>query len=291
MAMKLNAGEVGRTDLFSILPSEIVVVPSENGRATPHSQEVIEAFAASILKNGQLQPVQVRRIDNNRVQLVMGYGRHAAVTYINTVLQPDNPIKLRCVVCDASSEEAFIKNLCENLERSDTTPVDDAHNQRRLREQYGWTDAAIATFYSSSVSHISRLRKVLSLASPIQASIAAGDTPLQAALDLAELPEAEHAATLTAATNPDTGKVSAEVVRKVVRTKRIADGTGAGKSRSLKEVRDFFTFLTGPAEAEPIRTLATSLLAYISGTITDEQMVIALDEASSTFSLADSAVA
>ena len=49
MAMKLNAGETGRQDLFSIFPENIVVIPGENGRKEPHSQEEIESLANSIL--------------------------------------------------------------------------------------------------------------------------------------------------------------------------------------------------------------------------------------------------
>ena len=62
MAMKLNAGETGRQDLFSIFPENIVVNPGENGRKEPHSQEEIESLARSILEYTQLEPVVVRRI-------------------------------------------------------------------------------------------------------------------------------------------------------------------------------------------------------------------------------------
>ena len=90
MAMQLNAGEIGRGDLFSILPENIVVNEAENGRAVPHSQEEIEALANSILTYGQQQPVVVRRIEDKKVALVSGYGRYKAVRHINSVLRPDS---------------------------------------------------------------------------------------------------------------------------------------------------------------------------------------------------------
>ena len=79
MVMKLDAGEVGRQDLFSILPENITVNQEDNGRAVPQSEDIVEALARSILEHGQLEPAIVRRIEGHKVQLVAGYGRWRAV--------------------------------------------------------------------------------------------------------------------------------------------------------------------------------------------------------------------
>src|SRR5439155_16635218 len=109
--------------------------------------------------------------------------------HINTALRPENPIKLQCKVVDCNPEEAFIRNIVENNERAETTPVDDAHNQRRLREEFGWSEQRIAEFYKRSVAYISQLRRTLQLPQPIQQAVARGDMAISAALDLVELPE------------------------------------------------------------------------------------------------------
>ena len=270
MSMKLNAGEVGRQDMFSVFPEHIIVNPSENGRKVPHSQEEIESLARSIVEHTQQQPVVVRRIEDHKIQLVAGYGRVAAIDYINRKLQPDHPIKVQCKVVDCSPEEAFVRNLVENIERADTTPIDDAHNQRRLREQYGWRESSIANFYQKSVAYIHQLRKTLSLPTEVQNGVAEGHIPIAAALDLTELPMAEIVETVEEATDPETGKVSAEKVRKKVRAKKIEKGEGKG--RSMKEVKTFFEELTGPAEPEGIQEFSKKLLDFIAGKITDKQM-------------------
>jgi len=218
----------------------------------------------------------VRRIEDHKVQLVAGYGRYTAVKYINTVLQPAAPVKLQCKVMDLNPEEAFVRNLVENIERAATTPIDDAHNQRRLREQYGWSEAKIADFYKKSVAYISQLRKTLVLPTEIQQGVAQGSIPLAAALDLAALPAQEQKEAVAEATNPQTGKVVAETVRKRVRDRKIE--AGGGKSRSIKEVRTFFEELSGPAESEAVRKLSEALLHFLSGKITDEQMTSALEQ-------------
>ena len=267
MAIQLNAGEIGRADLFSILPENIVVNEADNGRAVPHSPEEIEALAHSILTYGQQQPVVVRRVEDKKVALVSGYGRYKAVKHINSVLRPDSPVKLQCKVVDCNPEEAFVRNLVENIERAATTPVDDAHNQRRLREEFGWPEQRIAEFYKRSVAYISQLRKTLQLSQPIQQAVAAGKMAVSAAIDLAELPEAARQEAVADATNRTTGKVDSGVIRKKVRDRKIENGQAKG--RTLKEVRTFFEKQDEPA---PVRELAESILDFLAGKITDRQM-------------------
>lgn len=181
-------------------------------------------LANSILTYGQQQPVVVRRIEDKKVALVSGYGRFKAVKHINSVLRPDTPVKLQCKVVDCNPEEAFVRNIVENNECAVTTPVDDAHNQRRLREEFGWTEQRIADFYKCSVAYISQLRKTLQLSQPIQQAVANGNMAVSAALDLVELPEAARPQAVAEATDPTTGKVDSEAIRKKVRGKRIENG-------------------------------------------------------------------
>lgn len=273
MAMKLNAGEVGRSDLYAFFPDHIVINHADNSRAVPHTTAEIEALAASILEYGQQQAAVVRRIDGNRVQLVAGYGRWQAVTLINS-LQPDKPVKLKCAVTDLKAEEAFVRSIVENADRKDCSAVDHAYAQRRLREVFGWSEKRIAILYESSVSHVGQLRKVLQLSTPLQAEIANGHLPVSTALDVAELPEAEREEVVSEATDPATGKVDGAAIREVVRRKKQA--AGGAKARTLAEVRLFFDEQTGPGETEAVRELAKAVCDFIAGRISDEEMVEAL---------------
>ena len=167
MAIKINAGDVGRGDVFFIDPQEIIVDEKLNGRWEPHDEAAITSLAKSFEEEGQLQPVQVRRVADNRVQLVMGYRRHAAVVEFNR-LHPDKPMKLKAIVVTINNEEAFRRNIVENRERQETTPIDDAFNQRRLRDDYGWTDTKIAEFYGLTPPYVGLLKKLLTLPTATQ---------------------------------------------------------------------------------------------------------------------------
>ena len=277
MAMKLNAGAYSRSELYSIFPDDIVVHPEENSRAAPVAQEAVEALAASILEYGQLEPVLVRRIEDQKVQLVAGYTRHRAISHINTWLRPEQPMKIQCRVMDLNSEEAFLRNLVENRDRCDTTPIDDAAAQRRLREQYGWSEAKIAEFYGKSVSYIYQLKKTLQLSEPIKEEVAEGNISIGAALDLTELPESQREAVVEEAKNPETGKVDSDKVREKVRQHKEVNGSGS-KARTLKNLKIFFDEQTGPGEREAVRGLCRKFLDYVSGKISDAQMVNAMQK-------------
>ena len=271
MSMKLDAGPISRQDVFGILPQNIIVDHKENGRAKPHTPEEIEALARSIYEQGQLQAVVCRRIDGNRVQLVAGYGRVAAVAWINAHLNPTEPVKVRCSIVECSPEEAYIRNLVENIERAETTPIDDAHNQRRLREVFGWEDERIATFYKRSVSYIHQLRKLPTLERPLQDAVANGDLAVSTAVELANVPAAKRAEIVKDATDGK-GKVKTAKVRQKVREHQEETGQGKPKHRTAKEVKEFLDSMTGLDEDAPVRELAETFLRHFRGEVSDAEM-------------------
>jgi ParB/RepB/Spo0J family partition protein len=266
MAMKLNAGDVVRQDEFLIDPAEILVDDALNGRWQPHTEEAIEQMAKSLEDEGQLQAVQVRRVHDNKVQLVLGYRRYAAATLYNQ-RHPDQPMKLKCKVVLVNDEEAFRRNIVENRERAECSPIDDAHNQRRLREVFGWTDARIADFYHVSPAHVCTLKKLLGLPSDVQRLVHGRTLSVQAATGLADLPAAEQKQILTAG---QAEGITSQKVVKQVRERKIE--RGKGQARSLAEVRAFLEGLTDHAEADPVKQFAEEFLKFVQGKVKDETM-------------------
>ena len=240
MAARINAGDVGRGDVFFIAPQEIIVDEKLNGRWTPHDAEAVEDMAKSFEAEGQLQPVQVRKVADNRVQLVLG---------------------------TVNDEEAFRRNIVENKQRAETTPIDDAFNQRRLREEFGWTDARIAEFYGMTPSYVGLLKKLLILPTAAQLHVHERELSVQAAAALADLPAQEQKQALA---SQQPGESLSKSVVKQVREKKIA--RGGKQSRSLAEVRSFLEGLTGPAERPQVKDLCDLLLEYIQGRLADDTM-------------------
>ena len=272
MAININAGEVGRGDVFFIDPQEIIVDEKLNGRWEPHDEAAIKSLAKSYEEEGQLQPVQVRRVADNRVQLVMGYRRHAAVVEFNR-LHPDKPMKLKAIVVTINAEEAFRRNIVENRERQETSPIDDAFNQRRLRDDYGWTDTKIAEFYALTPPYVGVLRKLLTLPTETQKLVHARQLSVKAAAALTELtPEQQQQAMdpVQPDATPmktDLGEKMSSRVVKAVRAAKIEKG--GKQARTLAEVRKFFEGLN---ENTQVNSLAGLMVEFIQGRLSDETM-------------------
>jgi ParB-like chromosome segregation protein Spo0J len=232
MATKVNAGDVKRGDLLFVDPYELKVVEELRGRHKPPTEEAVILMAESILDHGQRQPVECRKIENHRLQLTLGFTRTAAVRLIRKgftdsqgVERPADPeFRLKVVITDTNDDLAFIHNIVENAHRNQTSPMDDAFNQNRLREKYGKNDAEIARLYQyKGQGMVSRLKKLISLDTRFQEMVHDGTLSINGALELLDLPADARDAALAAATNQDSGKVNATDLRAQVRDRILAD--------------------------------------------------------------------
>lgn len=267
MATKLNAGEVSRQDIFLIYPEHIKVDYSKRGRRILPSQVDVVALAESIQDKGQQQPCKVRALADKTVELVFGFTRYDAICYYNDHIRSESQerLKVKCTLVTCNDEEALILNIVENKMRNATNALDDAHNMRRLQELYSYDDAKLASIYKCTVAWVSQIRKLLTLPSSIQEQIGTGIT-VSAALHLCDLPAEQQVAVVNQAASAGT-TVKIEEVKKA---KRKTVGATGDASRSLKEVKDFFEGLTGPAELPAIKSFAKSSLDFIKGKISEK---------------------
>ena len=137
-----------RNSEFLINPDQIEL--GKNGRWQPHSEADVEEMYRSFVTEGQLQSVQVRNIPGNKVELVLGYRRLLAARLFNQ-RHPDKPMLLRARRVTCNEEEALRRNVAENRIRSGTSAIDDAFNQRRFREDFGWPEQKIAESLSVKI--------------------------------------------------------------------------------------------------------------------------------------------
>lgn len=279
--VNIDAGKTTRKEHLLLWElDKIIVDPSLRGRQKVPSSQDVAGLAKSILEKGQLQPVLVRRIADKKVQLVFGYTRYEAVKLLRS---QGHDIPLKAEVTTMNDQEAFVANVIENKERNVTSFVDDAFNQRRLREQLGWETAKIAELYRCTEAWVSQLTKLLNLDQPILDRVHCGELSVTAALDLANLDTTEQHAVLAMATEvaeqqsedaklngrKKQNKVTGSAVKKAMR----AVGKGSNHNLSLKEVRDFFESLTGPAEEDKeLVALCKEFGKFLAGKLTEQQM-------------------
>jgi len=131
--------------------------------------ESLQALAASIKGHGLAQPIVVCPDDSGDLfELVAGERRLraaqlAGLTEIEAVVRP--PL---------SDPERLCLALIENLQREDLNPIDLAHGFRRLIEEFGLSQAALAEAVGRSRPAVANTLRLLELDSEIQASIRSG---------------------------------------------------------------------------------------------------------------------
>jgi ParB/RepB/Spo0J family partition protein len=287
MAATINAGEVRRGDLWFVDPFQIIVKEELRGRHTPPTEDAILDMAVSIMDNGQQQPVQCRRLPDKRLQLSLGFTRTAAARLIrhgftdsDGVERKDEEFMLQVKITDANDQQAFVNNVIENAHRNQTSPIDDAHNQHKLRETYGYADAQITKLYRyRDENKVGRLRRLLSLPKEVQQMVHGGTMPVKAALELLDLPDDKRDEAIKAATN-ESGQVVAAKVTQQVREHILSDqedqshagGNGPAddmpkpryKPLVLAEVRKFYEGLAESDDAALVEH-AKIMLLWIRG--------------------------
>jgi len=142
------------------------------GRFQPRrnfDEEGLQALAESVRAQGILQPILVRRDpDNpNAFEILAGERRWRAA-------QAAQLHEVPIIIRDLGDREASEIALVENIQRQDLNPIEEAHGFKRLIEEFGHTQEAVAQALGKSRSHIANTLRLLNLPDEIQNMIADG---------------------------------------------------------------------------------------------------------------------
>ena len=130
--------------------------------------EPLEQLAASIATHGVLQPILVRELPNGKYQIVAGERRWRASKLAGLVEVP-------AIIIEGDEREAAEIALVENIQREDLNPVEEAMAYRALGEEYGMTQAEIATKVGKSREAVANFERLLDLPEDVLALVAAKD--------------------------------------------------------------------------------------------------------------------
>jgi len=298
MAVKFNAGTVRRGDLFFVDPTQIIVREELRGRKfAPDAEKIIE-MAMSIFDAGQRQPIECRKVEDKRLQVTAGFTRTNAVRLIregfvgtDDVNRHDPEYMIQVKFVDCNEEVALTNNIIENSHRNETSDIDDAHNQNRLREMYGYSDTRIASLYRyKSTVKVGRLRQLLSLSEQEQRLVHEGKLPTSGAIDLLALSSEKRTEVIETLKNED-GKINGSSVTDQVREHILADAESKINSdsvqsqlepvksvaRNMRNIRTFFENVKNDEGKDvSVRRFATDMLKWVAGKSSDKSMENAL---------------
>lgn len=213
-----------------LAPEEVIEGTNSRMIGEANYLDTVKARAISLAIDGQLSPAEGRKLPDGTVVLDYGYTRRDAVRMIREGFEAVHPIsgektmfhdpdrKLWVRIVDTTAQQAFLRAIKENIERKDTTDLQEALAQNKLRTDMGWSDTRIARFYGyDNQNRVMALKKLLALDEKTQNLVHEGKLALYAALLTAEpgIDAAARESIIAGATEGD--KVRGEVVKKLVR--------------------------------------------------------------------------
>ena len=154
-----------RVGMVAIPIKQIITNPYQP--RTNFSDENIGELAESIKNLGIVQPITVRKIENDKFQLIAGERR----------LRASNKIGLKTIpsfIKNSSDEEMLEIALVENIQRKDLDPIEIALSIKRLIDELSLTQEQLSRKLGKKRSTISNYIRLLKLDPIIQTGIRDG---------------------------------------------------------------------------------------------------------------------
>ena len=172
---------------FAELPVEIIVPNPRQPRQVFDEDDITE-LAASIKEVGLLQPIVVRRVDDEdgraeSYELVMGERRLRAAKEAGLETIP-------AVVRYTEDQDLLRDALLENLHRVQLNPLEEAAAYQQLLDDFSCTHAELSKRIARSRSQISNTLRLMKLPPLVQRRLAAGVLSAGHARALLGLPDA-----------------------------------------------------------------------------------------------------
>jgi len=121
------------------------------------NQSELEELADSIKENGLIQPIILRKADeDDQYEIIAGERRFRACKIAELSEIP-------AIVKKINNHEALELAIVENIQRSDLSLIEEANGYKQLIEEFSYTQEQIAKKVGKSRSHITNLLRLLTL--------------------------------------------------------------------------------------------------------------------------------
>ncbi len=120
----------------------------------------LQELADSIAENGIIQPIIVRKADNNKYELIAGQRRLTAAQIAGFA-------KVPAIVRTAKDQEMLALALVENIQRENLNAVDEAMAYQMFVDEFKYTHEKIADIVGKSRVAITNALRILKLPEPI----------------------------------------------------------------------------------------------------------------------------
>ena len=134
------------------------IVPNRNQPRKLFEKYSLEELTNSIKERGIIQPLIVRKSDNqdDKYELIAGERRWQAA-------QSAGLHEVPVVILEADNLRSLELAIIENVQRKDLNPVEEAESYKNLIDNFNYDQDKVAKFIGKSRSHISNSLRLLTL--------------------------------------------------------------------------------------------------------------------------------
>ena len=134
------------------------IIPNKNQPRKIFEKDALEELKNSIKERGVIQPVIVRKSDNqdDKFELIAGERRWQAAQLAGLHEVP-------VVIIEADNLKSLEFAIIENVQRKDLNAVEEAESYKKLIENFGYDQEKVSKFIGKSRSHISNSLRLLTL--------------------------------------------------------------------------------------------------------------------------------
>jgi ParB family chromosome partitioning protein len=212
----------GFTKPVGVKPDELPLGMVVSGKFQPRTRftdEQLNELAASIAKNGVMQPIVVRPHPTmeGKYEIIAGERRWRAS-------QKAGLNSIPAIIRDIEDQAALELALIENVQRQDLTPVEEALGYQRLLDEFSYTQEELSSTVGKSRSHIANLLRLLALPQEIKAMLDEGSITMG------------HARAVLKAENPV--ELAQEIVRRGLNVRQAENLARGGLPAMSKKPRE-----------------------------------------------------
>lgn len=192
--------------------------PNKEQPRKKFNKDELEQLTNSIKAKGMLQPIIVRKFDEENFEIIAGERRWRAA-------QMGGVHEVPVIIREVSDKEVMQIALIENIQRENLNPVEEARALQKLLQNNDSNYEELTKLIGKSRSHISNMVRLLELDEKI--------------LDLIEEEKLSmgHARTLIGV--PDAIKLAHEIINKKLSVRDIERSTAKYKKKHKKNQKDF----------------------------------------------------
>ena len=140
------------------------IIPNPNQPRKVFNQNELDALADSIRNNGIIQPLVVRKNNNDEYELISGERRLRAAVKVGLETVP-------CVLMSVSDNDSALFAIIENIQRDNLNYFEEAESISRLVNEYSMTQEEISKRLGKSQSYLSNKLRLLKLSDELRSVI------------------------------------------------------------------------------------------------------------------------